>query len=74
MATTGHLFEHAGHRFYYTLTIDHQGLSAHVTCDGKALNRFHSPFSGHGASHDKVLMTCKRLVEVSIRENRIKWH
>lgn len=74
MTTTGHLFEHEGHRFRYTLTVDHRSFSADVTCDGKALNPFVSPFNGQGASDDKVMEVCKRLVETSIKDNWIRWH
>jgi len=74
MGTTGHAFMHAGHRFQYVLALGDRSFSADVTCDGKALHHFSSPFNGYGADQAAVLEVCKRLVEEAIRENMIRWH
>ena len=74
MATTGHAFVHDGHRFQYVLVMGHRSLSAAVTCDGRALHQFPSPFNAYGADSAAVLEVCKRLVEEAIRKNMIRWH
>lgn len=54
MGTTGHAFVHAGHRFQYVLAVGDRSFSADVTCDGKALHHFSSPFNGYESGHSKV--------------------
>ncbi|ULU23428.1 hypothetical protein DYST_00324 [Dyella terrae] len=73
MATTGHAFVHAGHRFYYVLVVADRSFSAEVTCDGGSRHRFTSPLNSYALSTDSVMDVCKRLVENAIRDKVISW-